>query len=96
MNQPNESNHESSQDNGSSQMQTGRGIALQFAIGFILGGVLILVPLSYLQYFSPDKIQSIHLWGSAVLVLLCGILSAWRGGQFVEVLAKILESSPTP
>lgn len=72
-----------------------RKLAIQFLIGAILGFVLVLIPLSYLWYFTPAALQASHLIGSGLFVFFCGFFSAFLGNQFIALLTKILEAFPS-
>lgn len=76
-------------------LPTWRSRATQFLLGSLLGSCLVLVPLSYFMYFTPEAVHPIHYIGSAMFVLLCGIFSTALGNRFVQILAKLLESMPT-
>jgi hypothetical protein len=66
-------------------------IALQFLIGLAIGSAIILIPISYFNFFTPG-ISSIQIAASAGFVLVCGLLSAIWGNKGLEILVKIIES----
>ena len=76
-------------------LPTWRSRATQFLLGSILGSFLILVPLSYFIYFTPEAVHLVHYIGSAIFVLLCGAFSAVFGDRFLQLLSKLFESMPT-
>lgn len=76
-------------------LQAWRSRATQFLLGSLLGSFLILVPLSYFMYFTPEAVHFTHYIGSAMFVLLCGVFSITFGNRFLQILAKLLESMPT-
>ena len=82
-------------DNHDRQPRTARNIAIQFLIGLGFGLLLILIPFSYFAYFAPGLVHAIHLWIAGGIVLVCGILSALVGNQFVHFLIKLVESLPS-
>jgi hypothetical protein len=67
----------------------------QFLLGSLLGSFLVLVPLSYFMYFTPEAVHLIHYMGSATFVLLCGALSAVFGDRFLNLLSALFESMPS-
>lgn len=75
-------------------LQTWRSRVTQFLLGSLLGFFLVLVPLSYFMYFTPEAVQPIHYIGSAIFVLLCGIFSAAFGNRFLKILTQVFESMP--
>jgi hypothetical protein len=74
--------------------QTWRSRTTQFLLGSLLGSFLILVPLSYFMYFTPEAVHLVHYMGSATFVLLCGVLSAVFGERFLNLLSALFESMP--
>jgi hypothetical protein len=72
-----------------------RDIAIQCLLGLAFGVLFVAVPLSYFQYFSPDKVLPIHLICSAIFVLGCGLLSATWGSKFLQLLSNLIESMPS-
>jgi hypothetical protein len=75
-------------------LQTWRSKATQFLLGSLLGSFLVLVPLSYFIYFTPEAVHLIHYIGSATFILLCGALSAVFGDRFLKLLSALFESMP--
>jgi hypothetical protein len=76
------------------QSRTARSIAIQFLLGLMFGLLFILIPFSYFAYFAPGSVHAIHLWIAGGFVLVCGILSALVGKQFVHFLMRLVESLP--
>jgi hypothetical protein len=76
-------------------LQIWRSRITQFLLGSLLGFLLILVPLSYFTYFTPEAVHLVHYIGSTVFVLLCGVLSTVFGDRFLKLLSALFESMPT-
>lgn len=74
--------------------QTWRSRTTQFLLGSLLRFLLILIPLSYFMYFTPDAVHLVHYIGSATFVLLCGALSTVFGDRFLNLLSALFESMP--
>lgn len=66
----------------------------QFLLGSLLGFLVILVPLSYFTYFTPEAVHLVHYIGSATFALLCGALSTVFGDRFLNLLSALFESMP--
>lgn len=75
-------------------LQTWRSRITQFLLGSLIGFLLILVPLSYFMYFTPEAVHIVHYIGSAAFVLLCGICSVVFGDRFLKLLSALFESMP--
>ncbi|MBI4784067.1 MAG: hypothetical protein HY785_22525 [Oscillatoriophycideae cyanobacterium NC_groundwater_1537_Pr4_S-0.65um_50_18] len=76
------------------KLATWQSRTTHFLFGSLLGFLLILVPLSYFTYFTPEAVHLIHYMGSATFVLLCGTLSTVFGDRFLNLLTALFESMP--
>ncbi|MBE9068008.1 hypothetical protein IQ260_15260 [Leptolyngbya cf. ectocarpi LEGE 11479] len=76
--------------NNSSAPRSLKDIVYQFLLGAVLGLIVSLIPWVLIE-------PGLTVWNLAVtsiIILLCGILSALLGKQFLNSLMRFLESFP--
>jgi hypothetical protein len=73
------------------QPHTRRAIALHFMVGAVMGG-LLLIPLSYSQYFTFSAWSVPQLAFAIMTSLGFGTLAGIYGDRVISVLEKLLES----
>jgi len=75
--------------------QTLKNRAINFLSGSTVGALVVLVPLSYFWYFTPDAVQPVHFMGAAAFIGGCGMLAAVLNGKFLQILSSLLDSLPS-